>query len=334
MVYNDQTSKWEKAPEPEKPPEPKKGETTDASEVSKASREKAVEDAGKAGESATEKSEKRPHTPRSGIVLKTAVEVQQQDAGEKAPHGDSSDDADDVVLAENLQKASSVAWTSRKGVEGSDGPRSDEVVYGDEDTRALETSSEVTISAVDEDPYAPSQVSMISSPEEAGKRRRKASKSRLAKKAARTRRKRCSPPHSVAPRDEVVDEEDEGLDPELFENLRGVIPESDAQELLVEVAGLAKGFKAQSESAKTRASRMETLMLQMTQEAAAMREQAEEDKRLMRQENSLLKRTLGLVTSHRPAAAQAARRSAEQASGSRGEDPEARSRPGSARRKS
>ena len=67
-------------------------------------------------------------------------------------------------------------------------------------------------------------------------------------------------------------EEDEGLDPELFENLRGVIPDSDAQELLVEVAGLAKGFKAQSESARTRASRMETLMLQVTQEAAAMRE--------------------------------------------------------------
>ena len=89
----------------------------------------------RADEPATEKSEKRPHTPRSGIVLKKAEEVQQQDAGEKTPHGDSSDDADDVVLAENLQKASSVTWTSRKGVEGSDGPRSDEVLYGDEDTR-------------------------------------------------------------------------------------------------------------------------------------------------------------------------------------------------------
>ena len=204
--YNDQSSKWEKAPEPEKLPEPEKGETTEketnvdkavqlkrrsetetdepkakkggiasatdkvksielkpASEVSKASREKCVEGAGKAGESTAEKSEKKTHTPRSGIVLKTAEEVQQQDAGEKAPHGDSSDDADDVVLAENLQKASSVAWTSRKGMEGSDGPRSDEVLYGDEDTRTLETSSKVTISGVDEDPYAPSQVSVLSS---------------------------------------------------------------------------------------------------------------------------------------------------------------------------
>ena len=141
-----------------------------------------------------EKSEKKPHTPRSGIVLKSAEETQQHDAGEKAPHGNSSDEVNDVELAENLQKASSFAWTSRKGVEGSDGPRSDEVVCGDEDTRTVETSSKITVSGVDEDPYAPSQVSMISSPEEAGKRRRRASKSRLAKKAARTRKKRRSPP--------------------------------------------------------------------------------------------------------------------------------------------
>ena len=79
---------------------------------------------------------------------------------------------------------------------------------------------------------------------------------------------------------------------------------------------------------------METLMLHMGREAVAMREQAEEDKRLMRQENSLLKRTLGLVTTHQPTVAAAARRSAGQASGSRGEDPDARSRPGSARRRS
>ena len=67
-----------------------------ASEVSKASQEKAEKDAGRADEPAEEKSEKRPHTPRSGIVLKTAEEVQQHDAGEKAPHRESSDEADDV----------------------------------------------------------------------------------------------------------------------------------------------------------------------------------------------------------------------------------------------
>ena len=37
--------------------------------------------------------------------------------GEKAPHRESSDEADDVELAENLQKASSATWTSRKGQE-------------------------------------------------------------------------------------------------------------------------------------------------------------------------------------------------------------------------
>ena len=112
-----------------------------------------------------------------------------------------------------------------------------------------------------------------------------------------------------------------------------MIPERDAQDLLVEVTGLARGFKAQSESARSRASRMETLMLQMGREAAALREEAEEDKRLMRQENSLLRRTLGLVTTYQPALAKAAMRSAGQASDSRAEDPDARSRPGSAHRR-
>ena len=205
--------------------------------------------------------------------MKTAEEVQQHDAGEKAPHRESSDDADDVVLAENLQKASSVTWASRKGQEGSDGPRSVEGECGD-DVPTEETSSKITVSGVDEDPYAPSEISKISSPEEAGKRRRRASKSRLAKKAARRGRRRRSPPQSAAPRDE---DEDDMLDPELFENLRGVIPEQDAQELLVEVTGLARGFKAQTVSARSRASRMENLMLQMGREAAAAREEAEED---------------------------------------------------------
>ena len=128
------------------------------------------------------------------LPMKTVEEVQQRDAGEKAPHRESSDEADDADLAENLQKASSVTWASRKGQEGSDGPRSVEGMCGDDDTRTVDTSSKITVSGVDEDPYAPSQVSMISSPEEAGKRRRRASKSRLAKKAPRTRKKRRSPP--------------------------------------------------------------------------------------------------------------------------------------------
>ena len=72
-----------------------------------------------------------------------------------------------------------------------------------------------------------------------------------------------------------------------------MIPEKDAQELLVEVTGLAQSFKAQSVTAKSRASRMENLMFQACREAAAAKEEAEEDKRLLRSENSLLKRTLG-----------------------------------------
>ena len=115
-------------------------ELKSASEVSKVS--------GRAGVPADERSEKRPHTPRSGIVLKKAEEVQEHDAGEKAPHGESSDEADDAELAENWQKASSVARTSRKGQEGSDGPRSVEGLCGDEETRTVGTSSKVTVSGV------------------------------------------------------------------------------------------------------------------------------------------------------------------------------------------
>ena len=117
------------------------------------------------------------------------------------------------------------------------------------------------------------------------------------------------------------------MDPELFKGLQGVIPEQDAQEMLVEVTGLAQRFKAQSVSAKSRASRMEDLMFQACREAAAAREEAEEDKRLLRSENKLLNRTLGLVAEHRPALAKSAERSAQRASDSRGEDPDARSRP-------
>ena len=260
-----------------------------------------------------------------------AEEVQQHDAGEKAPHGQSSDEADDAELADQLQKASSVAGTSRKGHEGSDGPRSVDVVCDDGGSRTLDTSSKVTVSGVDDDPYAPTQVSVISSPEEAGKRRRRASKSRLAKKSARTRRKGRPSPQSVDPEGEA-EEEEEGLDPELFKGLRGVIPGQDAQELLVEVTGLAQSFKAQSVTAKSRASRMENLMFQACREAAAANEEAEEDKRLLRSENSLLKRTLGLVAAHQPAVAKSAARSAQRASDSRGEDPDVRSRPPSRER--
>ena len=107
----------------------------------------------------------------------------------------------------------------------------------------------------------------------------------------------------------------------VIENLKGVIPDTDAHELLVEVADLAKGYKAQSESAKTSATRMESLMMQMGQEPLAMKKRAEEEKKLMRRENQVLKRTLGLVRNSQASNVQPARGSAEGASGSRGEDP-------------
>ena len=112
-----------------------------------------------------------------------------------------------------------------------------------------------------------------------------------------------------------------------------MLPERDAQELLVEMADLTKGYKAQSESAKTRVSRMESLLMQVGKESLAMRQGAEEEKQLMRRENQLLKKTLGLVQTHHRPQGQSARGSAEGGSG-RDADPEARSRPGSARRKS
>ena len=126
---------------------------TDVSTAMPTGKEKGVKEA----RTTTEESEKRPHTPRSGIVLKKAEEVQRHDAGEKAPHRESSDDADDAELADHLQKASSFAGTSRKGQEGSDGPRSVEGICGDGGSRTVETSSKVTVSGVDDDPYAPTQ---------------------------------------------------------------------------------------------------------------------------------------------------------------------------------
>ena len=175
--------------------------------------------------------------------------------------------------------------------------------------------------------YASSHVCRIT--DLAGKRRRK-SKSRLAKKAARTRRRRHSPVQSVPPREEADEEEEEEeeeneIDVNVFESLRGVIPETDAQDLLVEMAEVAKGYKPQSESAKTSAPRMESLMLQMGQEHMAMKKRADEERR---RENQMLTKALGLVRNSQASGGQPARGSAEGASGSRGDDPEVRSRPG------
>ena len=113
-----------------------------------------------------------------------------------------------------------------------------------------------------------------------------------------------------------------------------MIPDPDAREAFAEVADLAKGYRAQSESARTSASRMESLMMQVGEEHMNMKKNAEMERKLMRRENRLLQRTLGLVRSSRESELQAARGSTGgQASGSRGDDPEARSRPGSGSRR-
>ena len=132
--------------------QPKAVELKPASEVSKAHQDEGAQDAAKAeatAEAKDEKSEKQPHTPRSGLVLKTSEEVRSQEAGEKAPHGESSD-GDDAQLAADLQKASSiVTLTPRKGREQRSDPRSDEVVYDEEENQTVFTSSKVTVSGVE-----------------------------------------------------------------------------------------------------------------------------------------------------------------------------------------
>ena len=195
------------------------------------------------------------------------------------------------------------------------------------------TSSKVTVAELEGDVYADSQVSKITDAEEAGKRRKK-SRSKLAKKAARTRRRHQSP--GVPPRQDTEEDEedDDDLDIEAFESLKGLILDQEAREAFAEMANLAKGFKAQSESARSSASRMESVMLPLGQEHVNIVKNAEAEKQLIKRENRLLKKTLGLVRKSRESDSQAARGlTGGQASGSHGEDPEARSRPGSARRR-
>ena len=144
-VYNEESQKWEEAPVPEKGapeeekrssvhlkmgpgmavdgPRAKKGsmsstrdpakgvELKSASEVEMEGIEKESKGAeGDAGE-------KQPHTPRSGLVLKSAEEVPKKDAedpGEKAPRGDSSDEEDEHDLMKlTMMRMSDNPWSLR-----------------------------------------------------------------------------------------------------------------------------------------------------------------------------------------------------------------------------
>ena len=364
MVFDEQSEKWIPAPVQPKISVPEKGESKDgekaavhlkrrsetgadepkakkgsvastkeqskavelkpASEVAKEKTEKDATEAAKVEatvEADIEKSEKRPHTPRSGLVLKTSEEVRLQDTGEKAPHGESSED--DEQLAEGLRMASSaVSLTPRKGQEQGSDLRSDEVFYDEEEQRPGITSSKVTVTEVGDLPYAPSEVSRITDPEEAGKRRRK-SKSKHAKKLARTRRRRHSPGPSERPREVEEEESESDIDLEVFANLQDVVPGSEALGFLSQMASLTKA-----------ASRMESLMMQMGREHMNMKQIAADERRLMRKENKLLRQALGSIGKRQNAVAQEAEGSSgRRASGSRQGDPEARSRPGSARRR-
>ena len=282
-----------------------------ASEVAKEKTEKDATDAAKVEatvEADAEKSEKRPHTPRSGLVLKTSEEVRLQDTGEKAPHGESSED--DEQLAEGLRMASSVvSLTPREGLEQGSDLRSDEVVYDEEEQRSGVTSSKVTVTEAGDIPYAPSDVSRITDPEEAGKRRRK-SKPKHAKKLARTRRRCHSPGPSEMPREVEEEESESEIDLEVFANLQDVLPGSEAHGLLTQMASLTKGYKAQSESARTSASRMESLMMQMGKEHMNMKQNAADERRLMRKENKLLRQALGSIGKRQTSVAQEAEGSA------------------------
>ena len=108
---------------------------------------------------------------------------------------------------------------------------------------------------------------------------------------------KAEPVHSgfchVQPRRETEEEEESesNIDLDAFENLKGLIPDPDAREAFAEMADLAKGFKAQSESERASASRMESLMMQMGQEHMNMKKNAEIERKLMRRENRLLKKT-------------------------------------------
>ena len=311
-------------------------ELKQASEAAKEKTEKDATDAARVEatvETEVEKSEKRPHTPRSGLVLKTSEEVRLQDTGEKAPHGESSED--DEQLAEGLRMASSaVSLTSRKGLEqGSDLRSSNEAFYDEEEQRSGVTLSKVTVTEVGDLPYAPSEVSRITDPEEAGKRRRK-SKSKHAKKLARTRRRRHSPGPSEMIREVEEEESDSEIDLEVFANLQDVLPGLEAHGLLSQVASLTKRYKAQSESARSSASRMESLMMQIEREHLNMKQNAADERRLMKKENKLLRQALGSIGKRQTSVAREAEGSAGgRASGSRQGDPEVRSRPGSARRR-
>ena len=93
---------------------------------------------------------------------------------------------------------------------------------------------------LEDDARADSQVSKITDPEEVGKRRRQ-SRSRRAKKAAKTKRKDPSPRPSMPPGYDLESEDEDDVDINDFEELKGLIPDPDAREAFAEMAHLTRG---------------------------------------------------------------------------------------------
>ena len=83
-------------------------------------------------------------------------------------------------------------------------------------------------------------------------------------------------PPGPDPEDDEDDDDDDDVDINAFEELKGLIPDRDAREAFAEMAQLAKGYRATSESARSSASRMESLMFHMGQEHLNMVKSQEE----------------------------------------------------------
>ena len=109
------------------------------------------------------------------------------------------------------------------------------------------TSYKVTLLETSGEVRAGSQVSKITEPDEHRKRRRQ-SKSKRAKTAAKVK-KEHSPRSSLPPEeDDEEDEDEEGG----FAGLQGLTPDPQVRSAFAEMTRLNKGYKASSESARSR----------------------------------------------------------------------------------
>ena len=124
-------NKWSSfvSSDPEKGMESKPTQDVEMKDVEEVSMEK-TEEVQEASKRTDDAGEKRPHTPRSGVVLKSAEavkrEVDEKDEAAKAAHGDSSDEEDDQ-LAEKLRKATgTVTLVPREAARTISEPRSDQ----------------------------------------------------------------------------------------------------------------------------------------------------------------------------------------------------------------